>query len=357
MTALAAQLDAVLAHLDADRQGAQDRLFELLKMESISTDSAYKGECRKAAEWLCEDLKAIGFDASVRDTTGHPMVVGHGGDAAEGGPHLLFYGHYDVQPVDPLELWSAPPFEPVIAEGAQGPEIRARGSSDDKGQLMTFMEACRAWKAVTGTLPARVTIFFEGEEESGSPSLIPFMEENAAELKADLAMICDTGMWDAETPAISTMLRGGLSEMVTIKAASRDLHSGMYGGPAMNPIRVLTKICASFHDDEGRVTLPNFYDGCPVVTDEMKAQWDALNFSHEEFLGEVGLSVPAGEPEFSALEQIWSRPTLEFYGNSGRLYRRRLQNRIACRGLLQNFMPTCRRSGPRCNQGRHARAG
>ena len=263
MTAITDQLDAVLAHLDADRQGAQDRLFELLKMQSISTDSAYKDECRKAAEWLCADLAEIGFEASVRDTTGHPMVVGHSGD--EGGPHLLFYGHYDVQPVDPLDLWSAPPFEPVIAEGAQGPEIRARGSSDDKGQLMTFVEACRAWKAVTGKLPARVTIFFEGEEESGSPSLIPFMQENAAELKADLAMICDTGMWDAETPAISTMLRGGVSEMVTIKAASRDLHSGMYGGPAMNPIRVLSKICASFHDDQGRVTLPQVYAAldCP----------------------------------------------------------------------------------------------
>lgn len=315
MNAINDQLDAVLAHLDADRQGAQDRLFALLKMQSISTDSAYNDECRKAAEWLSADLAGIGFDASVRDTTGHPMVVGHSENTD--GPHLLFYGHYDVQPVDPLELWSAPPFEPVVADGPQGPEIRARGASDDKGQLMTFVEACRAWKAVTGKLPARVTIFFEGEEESGSPSLIPFMQDNAEELKADLAMICDTGMWDAETPAISTMLRGGLSEMVTIKAANRDLHSGMYGGPAMNPIRVLSKICASFHDDDGRVTLPGFYDGCPVVTDDMKAQWAGLNFSHEDFLGEIGLSVPAGEPEYTALEQIWSRPTLEFTGISG----------------------------------------
>lgn len=307
-------LDAILSHLDADAEPARERLFALLRMESISTDSAYKAECRKAAEWHAADLAEIGFDASVRDTPGHPMVVAHSkGD----GPHYLFYGHYDVQPADPLNLWSAPPFEPVVEDGPQGPEIRARGASDDKGQVMTFVEACRAWKAVTGAPPPNVTIFLEGEEESGSPSLIPFMKENAEELKADLALVCDTPMWDAETPSISTMLRGGVSEEVVIKAASRDLHSGMYGGPAMNPIRVLTKICASLHDERGRVTLPGFYDGVKEVAPELKAQWDELDFSHESFLGDVGLSAPAGEKDYGALEQIWARPTLEFTGIIG----------------------------------------
>ncbi|MEM7546140.1 MAG: M20/M25/M40 family metallo-hydrolase [Pseudomonadota bacterium] len=311
-------LNAVLSHLDADRDGAIERLFDLLKMESISTDPVYKPECRKAAEWLVADLNSIGFDASLRDTPGHPMVVAHSTPmTGSDGPRYLFYGHYDVQPVDPLTLWSAPPFAPVIAEGGQGPEIRARGASDDKGQLMTFIEACRAWKAATGTLPANLTLFFEGEEESGSPSLIPFLKENAAELKADLALVCDTGMWDEETPAISTMLRGGVAEEVIIKGASRDLHSGMYGGPAANPIRVLTKILASLHDDQGRVTLPGFYEGVPPLDPAMKAQWDTLGFSAADFLGEVGLSTPAGEVDHNALEQIWSRPTLEMCGITG----------------------------------------
>ncbi|MEL7463287.1 MAG: M20/M25/M40 family metallo-hydrolase [Pseudomonadota bacterium] len=308
------QLEAVLAHLDANADAAEERLFTFLRMESISTDPAYKAECRKAADWAAADLAAIGFDASVRDTTGHPMVVAHsGGD----GPKFLFYGHYDVQPVDPLDLWTAPPFEPVIADGPQGPEIRARGAADDKGQLMTFVEACRAWKAVTGSLPVNVTIFLEGEEESGSPSLIPFLKENAEELKSELALVCDTGMWDAETPAISTMLRGGVAEEVVIHAADRDLHSGMYGGPAMNPIRVLTKALGALHDDTGRVTLAGFYDGVHEIGDNMKADWEALGFSHTDFLGEVGLAEPAGEQGYSALEQIWSRPTCEFTGITG----------------------------------------
>ena len=312
------QLDAVLAHLDADADAAEGRLFDFLRMESISTDPAFKDECRKAAEWAAADLASIGFDATVRDTPGHPMVVAHsGGAGSDDGPRFLFYGHYAVQPVDPLELWNAPPFEPVIADGPQGKEIRARGAADDKGQLMTFVEACRAWKAVTGALPVNITIFLEGEEESGSPSLIPFLKENVDELKSELALVCDTGMWDAETPAISTMLRGGLSEEVVIKAADRDLHSGMYGGPAMNPIRVLTKALGALHDETGRVTLPGFYDGVHEIGDNMKADWEALGFSHAEFLGEIGLSEPAGEKGYSALEQIWSRPTCEFTGITG----------------------------------------
>ncbi|MEM8755814.1 MAG: M20/M25/M40 family metallo-hydrolase, partial [Pseudomonadota bacterium] len=236
MTDLSAHLDAALDRLDQGRKAAEARLFEFLRIESVSTDPAYKPACREAAEWLAKDLGEIGFEVAVRDTPGHPMVVAKsGGD----GPRRLFYGHYDVQPVDPVDLWTAPPFEPVMAEGAEGTEIRARGASDDKGQLMTFVEACRAYRDATGAPPPGLTLFFEGEEESGSPSLVPFLKENAGELAADLALVCDTGMWNAETPAISTMLRGGVAEEAVVRGASRDLHSGMYGGPAMNPIRVL----------------------------------------------------------------------------------------------------------------------
>ncbi|QDL92249.1 dipeptidase [Paroceanicella profunda] len=308
------QLDDVLAHIDADQPQALERLFDLLRMESISTDPAYAAECEKAADWLVEDLKSLGFEATRHDTPGRPMVVAHSGGS---GKHLLFYGHYDVQPVDPLELWTRPPFEPMIEDTPHGQVIRARGASDDKGQLMTFLEACRAWKAVTGALPANITILFEGEEESGSPSLIPFLEAHAEELKAELALVCDTGMLDRDTPAIATRLRGMLGEQITVKAASKDLHSGAFGGPAANPIRVLAKILAGLHDTEGRVTLPGFYDGVADLPAEIKAQWDALNFDGEAFLGEVGLKVPAGEQGYSALEQIWSRPTLEFNGIIG----------------------------------------
>ena len=307
-------LDQILAHLDNDQDAAIERLFALLRIESISTDPAYKAACKDAADWMVADLKSIGFDASRRDTTGHPMVVAHSGGE---GPHILFYGHYDVQPVDPLELWDRPPFDPALEETESGPVIRARGASDDKGQLMTFIEACRAYKAVSGALPCNITILLEGEEESGSPSLIPFLKENAGELRADYALVCDTGMWNAETPAITTMLRGMVSEDFTIHAANRDLHSGMYGGPAINPNRVLARLLAGLQDDDGTITLPGFYDGVKPVSNAIKAQWESLNFDVATFLGEVGLSHPAGEAAYSALEQIWARPTCDINGMWG----------------------------------------
>jgi len=221
-----------------------------LRIPSISTDPAYKDDCTRAADWLVEDLKTIGLEASKRPTPGHPMVVAHGAETT--GPHVMFYGHYDVQPVDPLSLWTNPPFEPALEDTDKGRVIRGRGASDDKGQLMTFVEACRAWKAVHGTLPAKVSIFFEGEEESGSPSLVPFMKDNKDELTADVALICDTGLFGESTPAIVTRLRGLLGEELTITGPDKDLHSGMYGGIARNPIRVLAKIIASLHDSRVR---------------------------------------------------------------------------------------------------------
>jgi len=304
-------LDAVLSRIDADLPAATDRLMELLRIPSISTDPAFKADCDKAADWLVEDLRGLGIDASKRPTPGHPMVVGH----ADGdGPHLLFYGHYDVQPVDPLDLWDRDPFDPEVQDTPKGRVIRARGAADDKGQLMTFIEAIRAWKEVNGILPCKLTFFLEGEEESGSPSLVPFMKENAAELKSDLALICDTGLFESRVPAITTMLRGLLGEELTITAPTRDLHSGMYGGLAMNPIRVLSKIIASLHDDTGRITIPGFYDGVPELPDTLRQQWQGLAFDHATFLGDVGLSVPAGEQDRTPLEMIWARPTCEVNG-------------------------------------------
>ncbi|MFN0116283.1 MAG: M20/M25/M40 family metallo-hydrolase [Paracoccaceae bacterium] len=304
-------LDAILARIDETLPQATGRLFELLRIPSISTDPAYMADCAAAADWLVRDLASLGFAASARPTPGHPMVVGH----ADGpGRHILFYGHYDVQPVDPLSLWQSAPFAPVLLDGPKGKEIRARGASDDKGQLMTFIEACRAWKHVTGTLPGRLTVFLEGEEESSSPSLVPFLTANRAELSADLALICDTGLFAGKVPAISTMLRGLAKSEFTLRAATRDLHSGMYGGLARNPLHVLARLLGDLHDAEGRVTVPGFYDDVAELSGTLRSQWQALAFDHAAYLGDVGLSLPAGEADRTPLEMIWSRPTAEVNG-------------------------------------------
>ncbi|MCB1384687.1 MAG: dipeptidase [Nitratireductor sp.] len=309
-------LSAVMSRLDNGFDHSLEHLFDLLRIPSISTDPAYRKDCAAAAKWLADDLKSIGFSARAVRTPGHPMVLAKH-HKAKGAPTVLFYGHYDVQPVDPLSLWNHPPFEPRIVNAATGRQIAGRGTSDDKGQLMTFVEACRAWKAETGNLPLNVTILFEGEEESGSPSLVPFLKEYRKELQADIALVCDTGMWDRETPAISAALRGLLGMELTLHAANRDLHSGMYGSAARNPIQLLATILAGMRDAEGRVTLPGFYDGVPELPAAQLKQWKKLGFSGKEFLGEVGLKIPAGEKDRSVLEMIWARPTFEINGIYG----------------------------------------
>uniref|UniRef100_UPI0035B1737E M20/M25/M40 family metallo-hydrolase n=1 Tax=Paenirhodobacter enshiensis TaxID=1105367 RepID=UPI0035B1737E len=304
-------IEAVLNRIDENLPAATERLMTLLRIPSISTDPAYKADCEKAADWLVAELTDLGFKAEKRPAPGHPFVVArHEGP----GPNLLFYGHYDVQPVDPLTLWDRPPFDPAIEQTANGEVIRGRGSSDDKGQLMTFLEACRAWKEVNGTLPGNLTIFFEGEEESGSPSLIPFMHANHDELACDLALICDTSMVSPGVPSIAGQLRGMLKEEFTLHGPRIDLHSGHYGGPALNPLRELSKIIASFHDDTGRVAIEGFYDGVHEVTAEQKRQWANCGFDEKAYLGHAGMTVAHGEQGYSALEQQWARPTLEING-------------------------------------------
>ena len=313
---MASDLDRVLDRIDGDIDGALERLFAVLRIRSVSTDPAYAKECKACADWHVDDLKSIGFEAQAHATPGHPIVVGH--DRSASGKSVLFYGHYDVQPVDPLNLWDHDPFEPFIETRGNGTKaIRGRGSSDDKGQVMTFVEACRAWKAVTGTLPVGITVLLEGEEETGGVNLPPFLASHADELRADVGLICDTNMWDAKTPAIQTMLRGLCNEEVTIRAADRDLHSGFYGNAAANPNAVLVRILASLRDENGRVTLPGFYDGVPELPEALKTDWQKLPFDERAFLGAVGLSEPAGEKGRSVLEMVWSRPTCEITGMGG----------------------------------------
>jgi acetylornithine deacetylase/succinyl-diaminopimelate desuccinylase-like protein len=310
-------IEKVLARIDADLDTSLERLFELLKIKSISTDPAFDADCRAAADWLARELTDIGIEASVRDTDGHPMVVGHR-KTGKSGPTVLFYGHYDVQPVDPLELWHADPFEPRIVTRDDGTKvIVARGAADDKGQLMTFVEAARAFIAEKGDLPVDVAILLEGEEESGSPSLHPFLSANKDELTCDLALVCDTGMWDPDTPAISVMLRGLLGEEIIVRAADRDLHSGMYGGGARNPNHVVADILAGLRDETGKITLEGFYNGVIEMPEDVTRLWDELGFDTKAFLGGVNLEFPAGEEDRSALEQIWTRPTAEVNGMIG----------------------------------------
>jgi acetylornithine deacetylase/succinyl-diaminopimelate desuccinylase-like protein len=311
-------VQAVLDRADADFESALQRLFALLRIKSISADPAFAADCKAAAEHLCADIASLGFNAAVKPTAGHPAIVATAKGNTGNRPHALFYGHYDVQPVDPLELWHRPPFEPVVTDHADGRKIIvARGAQDDKGQLSTFIEACRAWKDATGELPIDLTIVIEGEEEVGSKNFVPFLEANKQALGADFALVCDTGMWDPATPAITTALRGLVYEEVKIKAANRDLHSGIYGGGAQNPIRVLTRILGGLHDEHGRITIPGFYDGVKDLPPDILAQWKGLGLTPESFLKPIGLSLPAGEDDRLLIEQISSRPTCDINGIVG----------------------------------------
>jgi len=309
------KLDQVLARIDADLDASLARLFTFLSIKSISTDPAYAEDCRAAAVHLATDISTLDIAAEVHPTDGHPVVFAKSPPAGGDRRRVVFYGHYDVQPVDPLDLWQTPPFEPRIATLPDGRKaIVARGACDDKGQVMTFIEACRAWKAVTGALPLDITFLIEGEEECGSKHLPPWVEAHRGELAGDIALVCDTGMWDPKTPAITTALRGLLYEEIKIKAADRDLHSGLFGGAAQNPIRVLAKIIAAIHDHDGRITIPGFYDGVKELPDAVKKEWQDLGLTPEKFLGQVGLGVPAGEKGRLVIEQISSRPTCDVNG-------------------------------------------
>jgi len=309
----------VIQHIDSELDSAVRRLSELLRIPSISTDPAYNDETRTAAQWLADDLTKIGFDASVRDTPGQPMVVAHytPSDATDDTPRVLYYGHYDVQPPDPLELWDSPPFDPTVVEAEHGKRIVARGAVDDKGQLMTFIEAFRAWKNTHGELPIHITVLLEGEEESGSPSLNPFLEQNKDELAADVCVVSDTGMWDINTPGVTYMLRGLVYVEATLHGPSHDLHSGMYGGAVLNPLNALTRVLGELHDENGFVQIPGFYDDVRELDETERKQWEQLGFDEQAFLAGVGLQTPVGEKGRSTLERVWARPTCDINGIYG----------------------------------------
>ena len=311
---------SVLRHLEQDFDQAVARYVEFLRIPSISTDPAYAGETRRAGQWLADQLAGLGFSATLHETPGHPVLIAHhpgpAHDSKRGSaPHLLYYGHYDVQPPEPLDLWEHPPFEPTIVQAEHGPRMVARGAVDDKGQVMTFLEAFRGWHKVHGTLPAEITVLIEGEEETGSPSLPDFLKSHRDRLAAAaVAIVTDTNSWDIETPAITTSLRGLVYVEVTLKGPSRDLHSGMYGGAAINPLNALTRVLGQLHDDRGQVQIPGFYDDVVETPKDQLASWKALGFDEARFLGGIGLKTPSGEGGRHVLERLWSRPTCDING-------------------------------------------
>jgi len=309
-------IDDVLARIDRDLPAAVARLCDFIRIPSVSADPARSSDCVSAAAWLREALAEIGFSSRLHETAGKPIVTAS--MPSRGRPRVLFYGHYDVQPADPANLWCSPPFEPAIGRNAAGGEtIVGRGSADDKGQLLTFVEACRAWRQAADGLPVDVTMLFEGEEETGSAHLGKFIEDHRAELAADVALICDTNMWDSATPALVVALRGLLQAELMVEAANRDLHSGVYGGGAENPIHVLARIVAAIKDGNNRIALPGFYEDVRPAPDAVRRQWSRMGLTVEALLGPVGLAQPSGERGRDLVDQVQFRPTFDINGIVG----------------------------------------
>jgi acetylornithine deacetylase/succinyl-diaminopimelate desuccinylase-like protein len=310
-------IDNIISKIDHNIDSSLSNLFDFLRIKSISTNPVYKKDCEEASQWVNNYLNKIGLTSKVYHTNGNPIVLGNLTHKNQEKPHILFYGHYDVQPPDPIEKWSSDPFEPVLKEFNGKQAIVARGSSDDKGQLMTFIEALRAYLEVQGDLPVSISVLLEGEEECGSSSMATFIETHSSLLKADCIFICDTGMWNPATPAITTSLRGLLSEEFDIIGPNRDLHSGEFGGTAWNPIRVLSNIIAGIHDDNGKITIKDFYNGVQELDQLTSSRWKSLELDAKDYLNNIGQTTSSGEADRSILEQLWSRPTFEVNGIYG----------------------------------------
>jgi acetylornithine deacetylase/succinyl-diaminopimelate desuccinylase-like protein len=304
----------VLECLAANESQALNRLFEIMRIPSVSTMPEHVIECRSAAAWFVKQFEELGFIASIRETPGQPAVVAHYRCHKEEVPKVLYYGHYDVQPSDPVDEWLTDPFEPSLIDGPNGKQIIGRGAADDKGQVIAWIEALRAHKTVHGDLPVDMIVIVEGEEETGSLNFDYLLKTYREEFQVDFAVVSDGNMWDRNTAAITTQLRGLVYVEVALTTANQDLHSGLFGGSATNAIHAMCTLLAQLKDGEGRIAIPEIYEDIQEPSDFILQSWGSLNFNEENFLSTVGLKVPAGETDRTALERIWSRPTADVNG-------------------------------------------
>ncbi|GGH33835.1 dipeptidase [Paenibacillus segetis] len=295
------------------REQHLDELKELLRIPSISALSEHKSDITQAANWIADQLRKAGMDkVEIHPTTGNPVIYAEHLQAP-GCPTVLVYGHYDVQPVDPLHLWETPPFEPTIRDG----KLYARGATDDKGQLFLHIKAVEAILKEENKLPINIKFCIEGEEEISSPSLPAFLESHSEMLAADVILISDTSLLEPGKPAICTGLRGLCSLEVTVHTANTDLHSGTFGGGVPNALHALVSLLTSLHDEQGRVAVEGFYEGVPVLTEEMRAEFAKQNFSDDKLKASLGLESLYGEEGYSFVERTGARPTLELNGVYG----------------------------------------
>ena len=295
---------------DANDETSLNQLFEFLRIPSVSAKSEHSHDCRKAAEFVANHLKRIGFAIAIEPTPGNPVVRGEWRGAGSVAPTLLIYGHYDVQPPEPLELWTSPAFEPEIRDK----RIYARGSVDDKGQLFLHLKALEAHLAVRGRLPVNVILLAEGEEEVGSVNLEAFLQREKDRLACDAVVISDSSMFAPGIPSILSSLRGMAYLEINVQGPSGDLHSGTYGGAVVNPAMALSRILASMHDAGGHIAIPGFYDKVRPFPDHVRAAMRELPFSDEGMMREVGVDSLGGEAGYSTLERLWTRPTCEVNG-------------------------------------------
>jgi len=301
-----------IAYAQANREQFLSELKEFLSIPSVSTQAEHKPDIRRAATWLRDKLLAAGFpQADVMATAGHPIVYAEWLDAGPTAPTVLIYGHYDVQPPDPLELWDTPPFKPTLV----GDDLFCRGASDDKGQLYVHVKAAQAFKETAGRPPINLKCMFEGEEESGSPSLEPFIREHVDLLAADVGVISDTHILDKDTPSIVYALRGLAYVEVEVTGPDHDLHSGAYGGAVHNPINALCAMIASLQDENGHITIPGFYDQVrELEATEREELARAAPFDRQAWLQETGVKADWGEPDYTIVERTTARPTLDVNG-------------------------------------------
>jgi acetylornithine deacetylase/succinyl-diaminopimelate desuccinylase-like protein len=288
----------------------RSELDDWLRIPSISAKSEHNPDMKKAGEWLADRLVAAGLTAEILETPGHPIVLGEWRGAGDDAPTVLIYGHYDVQPAEPLELWDSPPFEPTVRDG----NIFARGSADDKGQLFMHVKALEAHLQANGSLPINVIVLAEGEEEVGSENLVPFVKENKERLACDYVVISDSNMFSEGLPSVLFSLRGMAYVEIHVKGPRGDLHSGQFGGTVMNPANALAQIIASFHDKEGRVAVDGFYDDVEEWDADVREGIKGLPFDEVAYKADLELESLSGEAGWSTLERLWIRPTCDVNG-------------------------------------------